>query len=98
MGSAPLMVWAAHFFFCYVLVAAACTRQAGDATTVKWILAGVSVVAVVATVTMTWPALGRIVRNRPARGLADTARAVGGVLALIAMLWTSLPIFVLPMC
>lgn len=89
-GSAPLLVWALHFFGAYVLVAAGCCR-AGDASLRTLLLLGSAL------------AIGAIAwQLRGTAGASDrllrSARLGGGVLALVGVAWTTLPMFVLPVC
>jgi hypothetical protein len=89
-GGAPLLVWALHFFASYVLVALLCCR-AGDAT-LRGVLFAASAAALAAIVAL-------LVRRPPAdRPLLRAARLGGGVLALVGVAWTTLPMALLPPC
>jgi hypothetical protein len=97
-GSAPLMVWALHFFGAYALVAAGCCTALAHTPwfgvpalhVTLWLLSALAV-AVIA---------GLIARNlRLPRGLLRSAAAGGGLLALLAVAWTTLPmLLVVPLC
>ena len=91
-ASAPLFVWAAHFTFCYVLVAAQCTLARTQSTLALWVatLLGLGWCG-----WMFW-------RGRAAlRGEADLAsqsRAVAALLAATAIAWNAVPLLLLDGC
>ena len=98
-GTLPLVVWAAHFFASYSLVAAQCSPAAitRDAPSV-WMLAALSAAALGACGWLLWRAL-RVVRaagGHPA--LHDWAALGSGILALMGIAWTTLPLFMLDGC
>ena len=92
IGSAPLMVWALHFFAVYVLVAAACCTPFADrALRATLLLASALAVAAI---------VGLLLRGRR-RGpgsLLHAATTGSGVLALAGVVWTTLPMLSLPLC
>jgi hypothetical protein len=100
-GTAPLLVWAAHFFFCYAYTAAACTTGAerghpgSDPVNV---LALASLLAAVATGTLLWRAVRQLDCEAAGDRLLDWAKVGSAVLALIGILWTSVPMFMLDAC
>ena len=97
-GSAPLVVWAAHFFGVYVIVAAACTGAVRDGVHDRMAVLGMplillSALALGVVATLLWRAL-----RRPHNSLLAWARIGGALLALIAIAWTSVPLLILPPC
>ncbi|MBZ2207845.1 hypothetical protein [Massilia soli] len=99
IGTLPLLVWAAHFFVSYALVAAQCSPAAitRDAPGV-WMLAALSAAALAACALLLWRAL-RVVRaagGHPA--LHDWAALGSGILGLMGVAWTTLPVFMLDGC
>lgn len=96
-GSAPLLVWALHFFGAYAFVAVTCCSALAD---LQWLgLAAPRVLLLAGTAL----ALGLIAlllvrgRRRPA-GLLRSAATGSAVLALAGVAWTTLPMMVLPVC
>ena len=102
-GVWPLLVWASHFAFSYLLVALGCiagldaARWAG-VPIITWILLSVSAAALVG---LGWLAATSARGLRSAMPRHDTlagVRAGAALLAWIGVLWTTLPIVVLPVC
>lgn len=89
-GAGALLIWAVHFFFSYVYVAAGCM---GEAPLRRSVLLAGSALALAAVCALLWQAV-----RRRARGLAGWAQAGGAVLALIGILWSSVPMFMLGLC
>lgn len=83
-GTAPLLVWAAHFAICYLFAAAACTPGSG-ADWRWWLLLGVTLLALGVCAWL----LRQACRMR-ATGLLALARAGAGWLALVAVGWGGL--------
>lgn len=94
-GSAPLMVWALHFFAVYVLAEAGCGRAFEPA--LRWALPMASVLAL-ATIALMLLLRRLRVGGRSGESVLRTASLGSGVLALIGVLWTSLPMLWLPPC
>ncbi len=97
-GAGPLLVWAAHFFSAYVLVATVCCTPFAQT---QWF--GVSALralllllsALAASVIAMLIARGL----RLPHGLLRSAGAGGGMLALIGVGWTTMPmLWALPLC
>jgi hypothetical protein len=98
LGSAPLWIWALHFFGAYALVASACCTalQRTDWFGVPalrvalWALSALAVMAIAAL----------LLKSRPLpRGLLRSAAVLGGLLALLGVVWTTLPMLAaLPLC
>jgi hypothetical protein len=97
-GTLPLLVWAAHFIFCYLLAAAQCTpaaMRAGGPDRV--LLGGVTLVALLVSGYLAWRERG-ILRAGSAAGLLDWAAALGALMAFVAIVWTGLPILLVAGC
>jgi hypothetical protein len=96
------IVWAGHFFGVYLTEALLCSAP-GPATggQVRWIGAGLTVIALAVLMTFA-------VRSRYGFGLSDDKRTDLGALSsfagpltivsILAVLWTSVPLFLLPAC
>lgn len=88
-GTAPLVLWAAHFFFCYLYAASGCRPE-------TWtVLLGVTVLALGAAgwlVRVAWRA------GDAPRGVLHMARLGGAILALAAIAWGAMPLLVLGGC
>jgi uncharacterized membrane protein YebE (DUF533 family) len=100
-GTAPLVLWAAHFFFCYLYAASGCRRE-------TWaVLAGVTLAALAAAGWLAWQAWreeqkeqkgqGEQSRDGPP-GLLRMARLGAAILALVAIAWSALALFVSGTC
>lgn len=101
-GSAAFIVWALHFFGLYVLVAVGCTQGWADVpllgtSLLRVLLAAASLLALGWIGGLLWRAGGGL-RRRGGEDLLSVAAAGGAWLALIAVLWASLPALLLPMC
>ena len=89
-GGGPLMVWALHFFVAYGLVAAAGCSAFAEASwfgvsALRALLWGLSVLAAAVIALLIARSL------RLPRGLLRSAGAGGGGLALLGVVWTTLP-------
>ncbi|GGY10458.1 hypothetical protein GJV26_27460 [Massilia dura] len=88
-GTAPLVLWATHFFFCYLYAASGCRRE-------TWaVLLGVTLAALALA--------GWLVRQgwqggKEPRTLLGMAQLGGAVLALVALAWSAMPLFVFGAC
>ncbi|RZA22521.1 MAG: hypothetical protein EOP92_46015 [Lysobacteraceae bacterium] len=97
-GTLPLLVWAAHFIFCYLLAAAQCTPAAMRAGGPDRLLLGIATVAALAVCAwLAWRERG-ILRGPKDAALLDWAAALGALLAFVAILWTGLPILLVAGC
>jgi hypothetical protein len=100
-AASPLLLWAAHFFYCYVVVTVGCTTR-GDAAallappTLRWALLLGSALAAVAASWLVARSCMQVRSGEP--GMALRVRLATGVLALIGIVWTTLPVLVLPLC
>ncbi len=91
-GSAPLVVWALHFFGSYAVVAAGCGTAAPP-----FLRTGLLVASVLALALIGW----MLMRHRRRQGhhrLLDAARLGSGALAAVGIAWTTLPLVFLPVC
>ena len=100
-GAAPLLLWAAHFAFCYVAVAVGCTAalQDGGAVTpglVRVLLALATAAALAGAGALLWRACRPAAR---AQGeLLPVLRRGVALLALVAITWTGLAVALVPAC
>jgi len=102
-GSAPLVLWAAHFALCYVALALGCTAILGGSMLMtpdllRLALAAATGIAVLAGLWLllrAWRAAGP---GHGHGGLLGRVRLVVAGLSLVAMLWTGLPLALLPLC
>ena len=100
-GVAPLLLWAAHFAFCYLAVAVGCVDVLGNspflsALQLRLLLVAGSVLALASGLWLLRHAWGAA-HAQPASLLAKV-RLVGAGLALVAMAWGSVPLALLPLC
>lgn len=94
----PLLVWGAHFGFCYLLAAAQCTPAAMRPDGPDRLLLGIATAAALAVCAwLAWRERG-ILHDAQGAALLDWAAALGAVLALVAILWTGLPILLVGGC
>lgn len=90
----PLLVWAAHFFFCYAWTAAACQRghdpaaALGVASTLALGLGGL----------LLFLALRRLRRSPAPWRLIDWVNCAVAALSLVALAWSCVPLLMLPPC
>jgi hypothetical protein len=97
-GTLPLLVWAAHFTFCYLLAAAQCTPAAMRAGGPDRLLLGVATgVALLLCLWLAWRERG-ILRDPQHAALLDWAAALSAVLALVGIVWTGLPLLLVEGC
>ena len=97
-GTLPLLVWAAHFTFCYLLAAAQCTpalMRAGGPD--RGLMGIVTVLALAVVAWLLWRERG-ILENAKEAPLLDWAGALGALLALVGIVWTGLPLLLVQGC
>jgi hypothetical protein len=100
-GAAPLLLWSLHFAFCYGIVAAGCAAilQAGALITpmqLRLVLAGGTMAALGLGGGLLLCACHAV---RQGQGdLLPKVRLASALLALVGMLWTGLPLALLPVC
>lgn len=90
----PLLVWAAHFTFCYLYSAARCGHGEGGALE-WWVQAGVSATALAAVLAL-FAQDCRSARGR--RSLRAFAGLGAGALAIAGVAWSSLALLVAGAC
>ena len=95
-ASAPLLAWGAHCFLCYAFIATGCVAGIGNAM-MKPALLAATALALAATVVMVLRSWRRIDGPAPRR-LRDLAALCGGVLAIMGMGWTLIPLWLLGVC
>ena len=84
---APLLVWAAHFFFCYAYVTAGC-----KSANVLWITTALALSACCGLLWLSW-------RERIGRGsLLDFGAFLASVLSFSAITWSTLPLIFMSVC
>jgi hypothetical protein len=100
-GTAPLLLWALHFAYCYAGVAIGCVAgwQRGAVagwSPLHWLLGLGSAAALAAAAVL----LASAWRDAAVRdgGLLVRVRVVAAALALVGIGWTSAPVLVLPLC
>jgi len=91
---APLLVWAAHFFFCYAWTAAACQRGGDPAV----VLGVASALALAGAALLLAGALRRLCRAPQPVPLIDWVHFASAALALTAIVWTCVPMLMLELC
>ena len=94
LAVAPLLVWAAHFFFCYAWTAVACQRGGDPALA----LGVASALAVGAAALLLARALRRLCRAPQPVRLVVWVHFASAALALAAIVWTCVPMLMLDMC
>jgi len=97
-GTLPLLVWAAHFAFCYLLAAAQCTpaaMRAGGPDRGVMIVA--TVLALLVCAWLMWRERG-IMKAASAAPLLDWSAALGALLAFVGIIWTGLPLLLVQGC
>ena len=93
----PLLVWIASFAFSYGLAAAQCTPAAlrpGGPN--RLLLGAVTAAALAACALLAWRRRGALLDRKA--GLAERVGAVLAVLALVAIGWAGLPLFLVSGC
>ncbi len=97
-GTLPLVVWAAHFAFCYLLAAAQCTPAAMRAAGPDRMLLGVATALALAVCAyLAWRERA-ILQDAQGAGLLHWAAALGALLALVGIAWTGLPLLLVGGC
>jgi len=96
-ASLPLLVWAAHFGFSYIVAAAQCTpgawRPAGPN---PWLLGGATLLALAVCV-WSGAAAGKRLRQGSTE-FVDYVAAASAVLAFVAIAWTGIPVLLVTGC
>lgn len=99
LALAPLLVWTAHFAFCYGWVAAQCSTALltrGPPERMPMVLATLLALVLVGLLLgRSYTRLGR--KDKPA-GFADWLAAASAPLAMIGIIWTAVPLALLEVC
>lgn len=91
-GTVPLLIWAAHFFGCYALVALGCDQG----WPIRWPLLAYSFIIMAGLGWLT-VATCRQAQRSPGSTL-ESVRWLVALLALIGSVWTTVPLWWLPLC
>lgn len=84
---APLLVWAAHFFFCYAYVSAGC-----KSVDVLWVTTALALSACCGLLWLSW-------RERAGKGtLLDVGAFLASVISFGAITWSTLPLAFMAVC
>lgn len=99
-ASLPLWVWALHFSFSYVSVAVGCRAgwQLGTLAglaPLRWLLVLGSIVALPAAALLLISAMRSVAAED---GLTACVRLLAAVMALLGIVWASVPVLLLPLC
>jgi hypothetical protein len=93
------IVWAGHFFFLYLMEAFACTSQGASASAVRG--TGIAATAAALGVLALLSLRSARVSHEPEAVRPESTFAFAGALTLLSMVaivWTSAPLFLLPAC
>ena len=98
-GTLPLLVWAAHFAVCYVLVAFQCS-PAGFApgNPHRLPLALLTIAALAVCGVLAWRTRAPLVAGNEQTPLLDWAAAASALLAFVGIAWTSVPLWFVDSC
>lgn len=101
LASAPLWIWALHFFLVYALVAVGCDAGPDGARRLAAVpLRGIALAAgglALGAIALGWHAAGRRHAREPGR-LRDVARHAGALLAAIGVAWGMLAVLLVAPC
>jgi hypothetical protein len=100
-ASAPLLLWALHFFAVYIFVALACGSTLVDAQLfgyplIKSVSLLLSLLAILLVAGLLWRAIF-LCRQRP-QPLLSLARLGFAMLGALGIVWTTIPMLVLESC
>jgi hypothetical protein len=98
-GTLPLLVWAAHFAGCYVLVAAQCSPAGfapGNPQRLPLVL--MTAVALAICAALAWRARRSFAGTGEHTALLDWAAAGTALLAFAGIAWTSVPLWFVDGC
>jgi hypothetical protein len=95
----PLLIWIAHFAFSYGLAAAQCTpvglRPGGPD---RLLIGAASLAAFSVCALLAWHAWRILRRHGRTAGLLERAAFLSALLALIAIAWGAMPLFMVAGC
>lgn len=98
-GALPLLLWAAHFFASYALVAGRCSPAAIEPGAPGLLaLALMSAAALAACACLLWIALRRVRAAAGDAPLHDWAALGAAVMAFAGIGWTAVPLFLVGGC
>ncbi len=97
-GTLPMLVWAAHFAACYVLVAADCRPAAAAMGPDRLPLVLITVVALAICAALAWRARATLHGGGEKTALLDWAAALSALLAFVGIVWTSVPLWFVKGC
>lgn len=98
-GTLPLLVWAAHFAACYVLVAFQCSPAGFTPGNPRhWPLVAMTIVALAICAALAWRGRASFASPDEQTPLLDRATAWTAVLASIGIVWTSVPLWLVDSC
>ncbi len=98
-GSLPLLIWTVHFAICYLLTAARCTPAGYVPGGVSRVFLGiVTLIALAACAVLVWRVRGVLRHGTEKTALLDWMVAVTGVLSLVGIAWTGLPLLIASGC
>jgi hypothetical protein len=95
------LVWAMHFFILYGSEALACTEPGAPGNAVRWIGAVATIAALTALSLLPLGIRRTLVAPVQEAGSTEASLAFAGpltLLSMIAIVWTSLPLVMLPAC
>lgn len=100
-ASAPLLLWALHFFVVYIFVALSCGSTLVDATLfgrplIESVCLALTVLALLIVAGSLWRAIGYC--RLDAHSLLPLVRLGCAMLGMIGILLTSVPMFILSAC
>lgn len=87
---ASVFIWAAHFLIIYSTTGIACARASSN-DFVSWVIGAATLLAVLALVMVRR-------RARPAEPFAEWMSSSLAALVLVAIIWESLPVLIVPIC
>jgi hypothetical protein len=94
----PLLVWAGHFTFCYLLAAAQCTPAVMRAGGPDRMLMGIVTAGALALCAWLLWRERAIVRDAREAALVDWSAALGALLAIVGIVWTGMPLMLVQGC
>lgn len=96
------MIWGVHFLAIYVFTAMACARRPFNpdwVAAVPWVVFALTLLATAALLTTAVPAIRANKRSRDdASGFIPWTTAAFAALALVAVIWETLPVLLVPVC
>jgi hypothetical protein len=100
-ATAPLLLWAIHFFGAYIFTAMSCATKLvhvvwSERPAIGWLLAAWTFLAMALVL---WLLLRAVLDYKKSQSaLMSGARFGCALLGAIGIAWTSIPLFILPVC